>query len=206
MIHPYDLSHYKLTLPINKAGLLSGRAYEVFPPVPVDPYFQITDAGFIFMCPAKGATTATASNPRTELRDKREYAHTTKFSDRLKLKVLQCPLEAKVVVHQIHDADEPWLKMVWHQKRYGGLFYALIKASDGEKDTRLDLLEDVGNAQSIISYFEYDPNGLLMVKGNKAIKRLSVNRKGLGGKAYPKRGCYPSIKTAGLTATVLHTK
>lgn len=207
MTHPYDLGHYKVTLPVNKNGELSGSAYEVMPPVPVVPWFQIDDRGFIFTCPDKGAVTKTAKFPRCELRDLREFSHTEHAYDKVKLQVLQCPMEAKIVIHQIHDKSEPWVKIVWHQKPSGGIVYALIKATDKAKDTRIELLTGVSNKQSVVSYIEYDPDGMITVKANRVLKKLPVDRKGLGGKAYFKRGnYYQNNSGSGTLSVVLHRK
>ena len=207
MQFPYDLSDYKLTLPITKQGILAGHAYEVSPPVQVQPYFTITDAGFVFMCPDHGAVTATAKYPRTELRDLREFSHTEFAEDKVKLKVLQCPMDAKIVIHQIHDKKEPWVKIVWHQKKTGGNVYALIKSTDKAKDTRIDLLSGVPNNKSVVSYIRYEPSGMITVKANNVLKKLPVNRMGNGGKAYFRRGnYYQNNSGSGTIAVVLHRK
>ena len=206
MQFPYDLSNYKLTLPITKQGILAGSAYEVIPPVQVQPYFTITDAGFVFMCPDHGAVTATAKYPRTELRDLREFSHTEFAEDKVKLKVLQCPMDAKIVIHQIHDKKEPWVKIVWHQKKTGGNVYALVKKADGLKDTTVPLLTGVQNNKSVISYIRYDGK-ILTIKANSMLKKGNMSRSGSGGKAYFKRGNYfQSNANSGMVAVVLHSK
>jgi len=207
MQFPYDLSNYKLTLPITKQGILAGSAYEVNPPVQAQPYFTITDNGFVFMCPDHGAVTATAKYPRTELRDLREWSASDTVWDKLKLRVLQCPIDAKIVIHQIHDKKEPWVKIVWQQKKSGGNVYALVKAADGQKDTTIPLLTGVQNNKSVISYIRYDGHHTLTVKANNVLKKITMDRKGLGGKAYFKRGNYfQSNDNSGMVSVVLHCK
>lgn len=204
MKYPYDLSPYKLTLPTDKAGKLSGKAAEIMKLNGYEsPYFRLTDSGLLFTCPDAGATTPNAKYPRSELRDLREFGSDTNIEDKVKFKVLSCPVGAKVVVHQIHDDVAARVKVVWLQKdALTGRLYALVKA--GSKDITVPLLDEIKNAQSVVSYIKYS-YGRLTLKANKSTEHLAVSWELQG--AYFKRGNYfQSNANKGFVCSVLHMK
>ena len=71
----FDLSHWKLQLPIDSSGGTNGNAAEASVPQLVagytnPPYFYTgPDGAMVFWCPCAGATTSGSTHPRTELRE-----------------------------------------------------------------------------------------------------------------------------------------
>ncbi|HMJ92352.1 MAG TPA: polysaccharide lyase family 7 protein, partial [Candidatus Acidoferrum sp.] len=69
----FDLSHWKLTLPINADGGTTGKAVEVKQPqlqtYTSEFFYTGTDGAMVFWCPVLGATTSGATEPRSELRE-----------------------------------------------------------------------------------------------------------------------------------------
>lgn len=188
----YDLSPYKLTLPVTADGLLEGKAAEVYDLAGYESeWFQRGPELYRFVCPDGGAVTATARYSRCELRNLAEFDIEDYVEDKLKFRVSEIPDGRKTVVHQIHDHEEPWVKVVyWHRAGVGKL-YALVKDRDGGEDQRLDLLDGLSLGQSVVSYIRYDgARRELTVKGNSILKRIPMFRDGSGGGAYFKRGNY----------------
>jgi hypothetical protein len=208
---PYDLSQYKLTLPVNADGGLEGKAAEIYDLADYESeWFQRGDGFYRFICPDGGAVTATARYPRCELRGLNEFGIEDYAEDKLKLRVNKIPDGRKTVVHQIHDRKGPWVKVVyWHRGGVGKL-YALVKDRErgAEFIQRLDLLDGLSLGQSVVSYIRYDgARRELTVKGNSVLKRVPMFRDGSGGGAYFKRGNYfQSDERLGNRCVVEHLK
>lgn len=75
MPRPIGLSHFNLTLPIDAAGTVKGKAIEVLSADltagyrPLEYFLQEADGSLVFWCPVAGATTEGTEYPRTELRE-----------------------------------------------------------------------------------------------------------------------------------------
>src|SRR5206468_4514274 len=71
----FDLSHWKLTLPVDSNGTNTGTAVEVQVSQMVAGYtnasyfYTASDGAMLFWCPVDGATTSGSSYPRSELRE-----------------------------------------------------------------------------------------------------------------------------------------
>lgn len=107
---PYDLSPYKLTTP--QANPKTGHALEILQPALNtynSDYFTQNGKSFIFRCPDGGATTPGSDKARCELRDMREFSVLKdQVFDGLILRINKLPPGGSVVLHQLHDKEEPW--------------------------------------------------------------------------------------------------
>src|SRR5947209_16011728 len=69
----FDLSHWKLTLPIDNLGGTLGEAAEIKNPLlqsyTSQFFFTGSDGAMVFWCPVIGAVTSSATDSRTELRE-----------------------------------------------------------------------------------------------------------------------------------------
>lgn len=189
------LADKKLTEPVNDKGLLSGRAREILPPNLVgysSPYFSVKGRVITFNCPPKGATTATAKYPRVELKYLKEFSVGEPWNDTITLAVDTLAEGQKVVIHQIHDKDEPWVKIVADARGGSIRIRALAKQTDGAADTELLLSAGVHKLGApFASTLDWDPKKKLLTCGIDGQTRSTpLSRKGKGGKAYGKAGDY----------------
>ena len=194
-----DLSHYRLAEPVNDQGQLTGKARQIDPPDTqtwLSPYFRTSqvDDTITFTCPDGGAATATAHYARSELRDLREWTIHDHTVDIVTLSVDKLGEGQKVVVQQIHDADEPWVKIAYTHKSTGGLLRALIKIRDGADDTVVNLLHGLNLGDKITVKIEHVPaSGIhcehLKITANGTYTNTAMHRTGKT-KAYYKRGNY----------------
>ena len=201
-MNPYDLSPYHLTLPVDKDGNFSGKAVQIESPQLVagyqSRYFQQVNNAFVFLCPDGGAVTDTAHYARSELRNETEWSYKDQVSDTpYNLTVVQLGEGQKVVVGQIHDQSEPWLKVEWTHRAKGGELRALVKIKDGAQDTVFSLLNGLKLGEIVSLKIQYYPSTWLGLKAAKLVlsvngqqTKISMHRAGKGGKAYFKRGCY----------------
>lgn len=111
---PLTLSRWKLQLPINSSGGLTGTSIEVKPARNYPPYFSVFADRWEFMCPPVGATTGNSNYPRTELRELTSSGGnaawsmntTTQHTLAATLRVLEVP--ERMAIAQIHaTVDEP---------------------------------------------------------------------------------------------------
>lgn len=125
----WDLNHWKLTLPDEKASevanteLLAGYASR---------YFQLDAAGaMVFMAPSGAGSTQNSEYPRSELRelldpadDNRNWSVRGSHQLTASAQVLRAPSTQKIIVGQIHGFDaRPLVKLQWHK----GTLKALLK-------------------------------------------------------------------------------
>ncbi|MDB5968979.1 MAG: hypothetical protein JWQ90_1429 [Hydrocarboniphaga sp.] len=131
----FDLSHWKLTLPVDDAGGITGTAAEVkdLQGYSSPMFYTAADGGMVFWAPVNGATTDGSHYPRSELRETLDPASAaTNWSDatnsvlEANLKVSQVPsTSGKVIVGQIHGYDvAPLVKLQFEGS--GGKLTALI--------------------------------------------------------------------------------
>lgn len=193
----------KLTLPVNEAGELKGRAREIMPDALMSfsgPYFSIDGQVITFACPPKGATTATAKYPRTELKYLKEFSVKEPWSDTIYLSIDQLAEGQKVVIHQIHDANEPWVKIVADAKGAFIRLRALIKQTDGAPDTeQLLSAGQIRLGEILGSNLDWNPAKKQLTCAITGVgKSVTMNRLGKGGKAYGKAGAYVQGGTYGV--------
>ncbi len=143
----FDLSHWKLTLPVDKNGREGGHAAEVSAMQLAagfsNSYFHLGgDQSMVFWSPVTGATTDGTRFPRCELREMLAPTDTSvnwtakgTHSLSARCRVLQVPGSQKVIVGQIHGYSgqaKPLIKLQF----FKGRIEALIKTSpDPKNDT-----------------------------------------------------------------------
>lgn len=189
-----DFTRYKLTLPVTVDGEDRGKAAEIRDLADSKGWAFEADGGTVFLCPDGGATTATAKYARCELRDLINFGSEDTVTDKHKFSVLSCPIGEKIVAHQIHGADDPWVKIVWFRRSKDfARLYALVKPVNGGGDETLLLLDDVPVSKAIVSTIKHD-KGKLTIKATANLRSKTVKsvlqRQGENG-AYFKRGNYP---------------
>lgn len=173
----FDLSHWKLTLPVAASGAKSGKAMEILPAqlnagfASSEYFYTGTDGAMVFWCPVTGARTENTEYSRCELREMINPADDNVcWSARgthimeARCRVMEVPSGQKVVIGQIHGYSgkaRPMIKLQF----YKGRVEALVKdkARKG-KDIKLTF-PDVGLDKD----FDYQiklENGLLSVTVN----------------------------------------
>ena len=109
----FDLSHWKLTLPIDDAGGTTGESTEVKNPAlqtySSEFFYTGTDGAMVFWCPVIGATTSGATAPRTELREQmiagdssQNWSATGTHRLHGQCRVTQLPDTGAVIIGQVH--------------------------------------------------------------------------------------------------------
>lgn len=148
----YDLTQYRLCLPVNAAGEASGLAAYVDPappPVIAQPFFTVMPESVVMTCPDSGARTKSAKYPRTELQSQKEYSVTEYSRHPFKLLVRSAGTRMsdgiKMVNAQFHCGEFPMMKLALRRKKAGFTMYALVKAlaEAGTPDTSVPIADDV---------------------------------------------------------------
>ena len=198
---PYSLANYHLTLPVDAAGNLSGKAAQIEPNVLTKGYqsewFTQDADGYTFICPDGGAVTDTAHYARSELRGKKEYAYNQRITETVRLKFLELPEGTKVVFEQFHDKKIPWVKMVAETKQGKINIRGLVKTGDGDKEVSIDLVKGLALRQEVNSRIDWFPadtaagkSGYIRMTVNGEQKRQAATHTGKNGKVYGKKGAY----------------
>jgi hypothetical protein len=145
----FDLSHWKLTLPVDSSGGTNGDAAEVSTAQLVAGYtnalyfYTGPDGAMVFWCPVTGATTSGSSYPRSELREMlnptTSGSNWTGYGSHTlagQCKVTQVPSSKKVIIGQIHSYTGnayPVIKLQFNN----GTIEALVKHSpNSDADTK----------------------------------------------------------------------
>lgn len=124
----FDLAHWKLTIPDDKASEISPEQLRGY----ASRYFYLADdGGMVFVVPASGGTTKNSDYPRSELRevldpgnDNRNWSGSGFHRLEASCQVIRAPETGKVIVGQIHGFDaRPLIKLQWEQ----GQLKALVK-------------------------------------------------------------------------------
>jgi hypothetical protein len=185
---PFDLSHWKLTLPVDASGTTEGRPMEVSATqlsagyTHAD-YFHIgADGQLVIWCPVTGAKTENAEYPRTELRELIDptdanvcWAAPGTHVLNASCRVSEVPSSQKVIIGQIHgcsSAAKPLIQLQF----FKGRIEALVTESPSRgKDLKLTF-PDVGVDQD----FDYEiklQDGRLSVAVNGATQTVNVFEK-----------------------------
>lgn len=176
----FDLSHWKLTVPVNDSGGVGGVAAELQSAQLTgysSPWFRLGQGGrtLAFWAPVNGATTSGSDYPRSELREVLDPGNDNvnwTLDDRsvlqAKCMVQQVPESSgKVVVGQIHGFQvNPLVKLVYRysdQSRTGSV-YALIDPTPHSKggNVSLPLASDIGLDQAFSYEIDAGSGGLKM--------------------------------------------
>ena len=180
----FDLSHWKLNLPVDADGTTTGEAAEVQPAQLSAGYssqwFSMASSTSLdFWAPVDGATTSGSHYPRSELRellDPSDDNHNWTLADasslQAKCKIVQVPSSTgKLVVGQIHGFQTaPLIKLVYaySSSKQTGSVYALINATpDATAPTKIALAADVALGQAFnyeIDVANVDGAGVLSMR------------------------------------------
>ncbi len=150
-----DLSHWKLTLPVDDSGNRQGHAAEVLPDRLADggnhpEFFQVAaDGALVFWCPVDGATTEGTEYPRTELRELLDpespqvnWPAAGLHVLRARCQVREVPSSQKVIIGQIHSYTgkaRPLVKLQFYKGRIEGL----VKISPDKGQDRKLVWEEI---------------------------------------------------------------
>jgi Ca2+-binding RTX toxin-like protein len=169
----FDLSNWKITLPVDSSGKTSGTAVEVkdLNGYQNSKYFYTAaDGAMTFYAPVDGATTSGSSYARSELR---EMNGTSKAAWKLStggfmsatLEVDAAPMRdgqgKKIVVGQIHGEDDELVRLYWNDNK---LYFANDLSGSDNKEHTFNFKADDGSAPdvSLNEKFSYTINA----KGN----------------------------------------
>lgn len=200
-----DLSHWKLTLPVDASGKTDGHPMEIQAQrlsggyKHADYFYKDANGQFVFWCPVNGARTENTEYARTELREVIDpeddnvcWSAPGTHVLNARCRVSEVPSSQKVIIGQIHGYSgkaKPLIKLQF----FKGRIEALVKekATKG-KDLKLTF-PDVGLDKD----FDYEIKlqaGLLSITVNGATQSLNVFEKDLEWakqSLYFKAGVYP---------------
>ena len=173
----FDLTHWKLTLPVDASGTTDGKAAEIQAPqlaagyTNANYFFTGASGTMVFWCPVNGATTEQARFPRSELREMFDPADvslnwTARGTHLLEAqcRVTEVPSSQKVIIGQIHSYSgkaKPLIKLQF----YKGRIEALVKVSPQDGQDRKLVFPDVGLHNDIVYQIRLQ-DGLLSVTVN----------------------------------------
>jgi Ca2+-binding RTX toxin-like protein len=155
----FDLSDWKLQLPIDAKGSFAGKAAEVksLSNYSQPDYFHTgADGAMVFSAPVNGATTGGSIFARSELREMNgsvpaEWSLSQGGHMTATLQVDAAPIHSdgtygKVVIGQVHGGDGQLVRLAWED---GKLFFANDITSNGTKDVHIELLNAAGQEASV---------------------------------------------------------
>lgn len=155
----FDLSDWKLQLPIDVQGYFAGTAAEVkilTNYVHKDYFYTGSDGAMVLAAPVDGATTGGSIYARSELREMNGTAIAEwslqqggHLSATLQVDVAPRHVDGtygKVVVGQVHGGDGQLVRLAWED---GTLFFANDITSNGTKDVHIELLNAQGQQPSV---------------------------------------------------------
>jgi Ca2+-binding RTX toxin-like protein len=155
----FDLSDWKITLPTDSSGGISGTAVEVQVLTGYQNsryFYTASDGAMVFTAPVEGATTSGSKYARSELREMNDgaraawnleqggYMAATLEVDRVP--TLADGSQGKVVVGQIHGQDDELVRLYWDK---GTVYFVNDRAGAGDKETKFTLLDANGKAPSV---------------------------------------------------------
>jgi hypothetical protein len=149
----FNLSNWKITLPVDQGGSLSGTAVEVqnLSGYKNSKYFYTgSDGAMVFYAPVNGATTKGSSYARSELR---EMNGSEKAAwDLSKGGFMSATLEVdaapnrdgvggRLVVGQIHGQDDELVRLYWEN---GAVYFVNDQAGSSNSETKFTLKDSTG--------------------------------------------------------------
>lgn len=164
----FDLSNWKLQLPIDVQGSFSGKATEVKTLtnyVHQNYFYTGNDGAMVLSAPVQGATTGGSNYARSELREmngtaKAEWSLQQGGHLSATLQVDAAPRHndgtyGKVVLGQVHGIDEELVRLVWED---GRVYFANDMTMAGSADAHIELLDAQGwqPSVSLNETFTYD--------------------------------------------------
>jgi Alginate lyase/RTX calcium-binding nonapeptide repeat (4 copies) len=154
----FNLSNWKITLPVDQSGTLSGTAVEVqnLSGYKNSKYFYTgSDGAMVFYAPVDGATTSGSSYARSELREmngseKAAWNLSTGGSMGATLEVDAAPnrdgVGGRLVVGQIHGQDDELVRLYWEN---GTVYFANDQAGPGNSETKFTLKDSTGATPNV---------------------------------------------------------
>ncbi|SMC98245.1 Hemolysin-type calcium-binding repeat-containing protein [Fulvimarina manganoxydans] len=154
----FDLSNWKITLPVDSSGRTDGTAVEVQGLEGYeDPrfFYDSADGAMVFRASTDGATTSGSKYPRTELREMKgdeRAAWDLKQGGTLTatLKIDEAPIvngtPGRIIVGQIHGKADELVRLYWEN---GKVYFKNDQAGSNNKELRFDLTNDAGENPDI---------------------------------------------------------
>jgi Ca2+-binding RTX toxin-like protein len=154
----FDLSNWKLTLPVDASGSMSGTAVEVKSLTGYEnsKYFYTgSDGAMVFYAPVEGATTSGSSYARSELRemngaDRAAWNLSTGGFMSATLEVDAAPNRegagGRIIVGQIHGQDDELVRLYWEN---GKLYFANDHAGSSNVETKFYFVNASGQQPSV---------------------------------------------------------
>ncbi|MBM1172466.1 polysaccharide lyase family 7 protein [Microvirga arabica] len=149
----FNLSNWKITLPVDQNGRLSGTAVEVqnLSDYKNSKYFYTgSDGAMVFYAPVNGATTKGSSYARSELREmngseKAAWNLSSGGFMSATLEVDAAPnrdgVGGRLVVGQIHGQDDELVRLYWEN---GTVYFVNDQAGSGNSETKFTLKDSTG--------------------------------------------------------------
>ena len=154
----FDLSNWKITLPVDASGSISGTAMEVknLSTYQNSKYFYTgADGAMTFVAAVDGATTSGSSYARSELREMNGTANaawdlkTGGFMSAT-LEVDSAPIRdgmgGRIIVGQIHGQDDELVRLYWEN---GKLYFANDHAGSSNAETKFYFVNSSGQQPSV---------------------------------------------------------
>ena len=184
----FDLSHWKLTLPVGESGAIESHPMEVQAEklssgyMHAEYFYKNAEGQMVFWCPVTGSKTENTEFPRSELRevinptdDNVCWAALGTHTLQARCRVIEVPSTQKVIIGQIHGYSgkaKPLIKLQF----FNGRVEALVKESASKgKDLKLTFPE-VGMDKD----FDYEIkllDGLLSITINGSTQSVNVFEK-----------------------------
>jgi len=154
----FDLSNWKITLPVDQNGTLSGTALEVqnLSGYKNSKYFYTgSDGAMVFYAPVDGATTSGSSYARSELREmngseKAAWNLSTGGSMGATLEVDAAPnregVGGKLIVGQIHGQNDELVRLYWEN---GTVYFVNDQAGASNSEIKFTLKDSTGATPEI---------------------------------------------------------
>lgn len=169
----YDLTQYRLCLPVNSAGEASGLAAYVDPapvlPILAQPFVKAFLDSLVVTCPIKGATTKSVKRTRVEFQGKHEAEFTTAEPKRHEVAfIFRKPADVpgmkagdEIVIAQFHCGEFPMCKIKARLDTTGFTIRAFVKheAKEGAPDTAYTLAQAVPFDMPQTLVMEWFPGG-----------------------------------------------
>ncbi|MCC2651195.1 MAG: alyA3 [Microvirga sp.] len=154
----FNLSNWKITLPVDSNGGFSGNAMEVKSLSTYQHskyFFTAADGAMTFVAPVDGATTSGSSYARSELREMNGTANaawdlkTGGFMSAT-LEVDSAPIRdgmgGRIIVGQIHGQDDELVRLYWEN---GKLYFANDQAGSNNSETKFYFVNASGQQPSV---------------------------------------------------------
>jgi hypothetical protein len=154
----FNLSNWKITLPVDQNGTLRGTAVEVqnLSGYKSSKYFYTgSDGAMVFYAPVDGATTKGSSYARSELREmnateKAAWNLSTGGFMSATLEVDAAPnregVGGKLVVGQIHGQNDELVRLYWEN---GTVYFVNDRAGASNSETKFTLKDSIGATPEI---------------------------------------------------------